>query len=168
MTYFETDGGRAAAGFKGTANDCGTRALAIAADLTYQEAYNLINAHSKDEKPSKRRRGKSSSRTGVHKVTFDKVMTDLGWEWTPTMQIGSGCTVHVKEDELPSGRLLLRLSRHYAAFIDGELHDSHDSSRDGTRCVYGYWRRSRTKPEKRATDPGAFLDRCESLRRLFS
>ena len=163
-SYFETDGGRAAAGFKGTTGDCGTRALAIAADLTYQEAYDLINAYSKDEKPSKRRRGKSSSRTGVHKVTFDKVLADLGWEWTPTMKVGSGCTVHVKKDELPEGRLILRLSKHYAAFIDGELHDSFDSSRNGTRCVYGYWK----KPESRELDPGAFLDKCEPLRRLFS
>jgi len=23
--------------------------------------------------------------------------------------------------------------------IDGVLHDTHDCSRDGTRCVYGYW-----------------------------
>ena len=114
--------------------------MAIATDLTYQEAYDLINAYSKDEKPSKRRRGKSSSRTGVHAVTFKKVMADLGWEWTPTMQIGSGCTVHVKKDESPEGRLILRLSRHMAAFIDGELHDSFDSSRNGTRCVYGYWK----------------------------
>ena len=91
-------------------------------------------------------------------------MADLGWEWTPTMQIGSGCTVHVKKDELPEGRLILRLSGHYAAVIDGELHDSFDSSRNGTRCVYGYWK----KPESRELDPGAFLDRCESLRRLFS
>ena len=55
------------------------------------------------------------------------------------MQIGSGCTVHVREDELPDGRLILNLSRHFAAFIDGVLHDTHDSSRGGTRCVYGYW-----------------------------
>jgi len=91
-------------------------------------------------------------------------MADLGWEWTPTMQIGSGCTVHVRKDELPSGRLILRLSKHYAAFIDGVLHDTHDGRRDGTRCVYGYWK----KPAKRAEDPGAFLDKCEALKRLFS
>ena len=139
MTYMRTDGGRAAAGFKGSASDCATRALAIATGLTYQEAYDLINAYSKDEKPSKQRRGKSSARAGVHTVTFKKVIADLGWEWTPTMQIGSGCTVHVREDELPDGRLILNLSRHFAAFIDGVLHDTHDSSRDGTRCVYGYW-----------------------------
>jgi hypothetical protein len=140
VKFVYNDGGRAAAGFKGTAGDCAVRAVAIAAAMPYQEAYDMINRHSKNEKPSKRRKGKSSSRTGVHRVTFHKVMEELGWSWTPTMQIGSGCTVHVREDELPSGRLILNLSKHYAAFLDGVLHDTYDDSRNGKRCVYGYWR----------------------------
>ena len=140
VKFVYNDGGRAAAGFKGTAGDCAVRAVAIAAEISYQEAYDLINRHSKNEKPSKRRKRKSSSRTGVHRVTFHKVMEELGWSWTPTMQIGSGCTVHVREDELPSGRLILNLSKHYAAFLDGVLQDTYDDSRNGKRCVYGYWR----------------------------
>jgi hypothetical protein len=55
------------------------------------------------------------------------------------MSIGQGCTVHLKADELPSGRLILSVSRHYVAMIDGVVHDTHDPSRGGTRCVYGYW-----------------------------
>jgi hypothetical protein len=55
------------------------------------------------------------------------------------MQIGSGTTVHVKADELPKGRLVLRLSGHTAAMIDGVLYDAYDCSRAGTRAVYGYW-----------------------------
>jgi len=140
VQFVYDDGGRAAAGFKGAAGDCAVRAAAIAAEIPYQEAYDLINRCSKNEKPSKRRRGKSSSRTGVHKVTFHKVMEELGWSWTPTMKIGSGCTVHVRKDELPPGRLILNLSRHYAAYIEGALHDTFDGSRKGKRCVYGYWR----------------------------
>jgi len=73
------------------------------------------------------------------------------------MQIGSGCTVHVKKDELPEGRLILRLSKHYAAFIDGELHDSFDSSRNGTRCVYGYWKESENP------DPSLWMKRKSKL-----
>jgi len=140
VRFVYDDGGRAAAGFKGAAGDCAVRAAAIAAEIPYQEAYDLINRCSKNETPSKRRRGKSSSHTGVHKVTFHKVMEELGWSWTPTMKIGSGCTVHVRKDELPPGRLILNLSRHYAAYIEGALHDTFDGSRKGKRCVYGYWR----------------------------
>jgi hypothetical protein len=63
----------------------------------------------------------------------------LGWVWTPTMQIGSGCTVHLRADELPPGRLVVSVSKHLTAVIDGVIHDTHDCSRRGTRCVYGYW-----------------------------
>jgi hypothetical protein len=60
-------------------------------------------------------------------------------KWTPTMQIGLGCKVHLKPDELPQGRLVVCVSRHYTAVIDGVIHDNHDCSRDETRCVYGYY-----------------------------
>ncbi len=66
-------------------------------------------------------------------------MNSLGWAWTPTMQIGSGCTVHFRADELPSGRLVVSVAKHLTAVIDGVIHDTHDCSRRGTRCVYGYW-----------------------------
>jgi hypothetical protein len=49
------------------------------------------------------------------------------------------CKVHLRDGELPMGRLVVSLSRYYAAVIDGVIHDTHDPSRDGTRCVYGYW-----------------------------
>jgi hypothetical protein len=55
------------------------------------------------------------------------------------MQIGSGCNTHLKADELPSGRLVCNVSRHAVAVIDGVIHDTHDCSRGGKRCVYGYW-----------------------------
>ena len=56
------------------------------------------------------------------------------------MQIGSGCKVHLRSDELPGGRLIVRTSRHLVAVIDGEIHDTYDPSREGTRCVYGYYK----------------------------
>jgi hypothetical protein len=56
------------------------------------------------------------------------------------MKIGTGCKVHLKDGEIPSyGRLVLSLSKHYSCVIDGVIHDTHDPSRDGDRCVYGYW-----------------------------
>ena len=134
------DGGRAAAGFRGQAGDCATRAIAIATGLPYREAYDLVNQHAAGERSSKRRRGHSSARTGVHKVTMQKVMAALGWVWTPTMTVGSGCKVHLTAAELPAGRLIVSLSRHYAAVVDGVVHDTHDPRREGARCVYGYWR----------------------------
>jgi hypothetical protein len=56
------------------------------------------------------------------------------------MGIGTGCKVHLRNGELPNGRIIVKLSRHVAAVIDGVLHDlTEEVSRDGTRCVYGYW-----------------------------
>ena len=123
------DGGRGSAGFKGEAGDCATRSIAIATGYTYRDVYHALwEANG------------GTPRDGVKTKAWRKVMADLGWEWTPTMQIGSGCRVHLSADELPSGRLVVRLSKHFAAVVDGVLHDTYDCSRDGTRCVYGYFR----------------------------
>jgi hypothetical protein len=46
----------------------------------------------------------------------------------------------LKADELPAGRLIVSVSKHLVAVIDGVAHDTHDPSRGGTRCVYGYYR----------------------------
>lgn len=59
--------------------------------------------------------------------------------WVPTMFIGSGCKVHMKSSELPKGRILVRLSQHYVAVVDGVINDTYDCSRNETRCVYGYY-----------------------------
>ena len=133
------DGGREAADFKGKTGDCVCRAIAIATEMPYKEVYDLINETAKSERASKRKRGKSSARTGVYIGTIRKVMERLGWKWHPTMAIGKGCTVHLRKDELPSGRLVVSVSRHEVAVIDGVVHDTYDCTRDGSRCVYGYY-----------------------------
>lgn len=139
MKFVYDDGGRSAAGYKGTTGDCVCRAIAIATGTPYQEVYDLINAKASGERRGKRKRGISSARSGVYKQTIHKVMDALGWEWHPTMMIGSGCKVHLVDGEVPSGRVVISLSKHCTAVIDGVIHDTHDPSRDGTRCVYGYF-----------------------------
>ncbi len=139
MDFVFDDGGREAAGFKGKTGDCVCRAIAIATEMPYKEVYDLINETAKSERASKRKRGKSSARTGVYIGTIRKVMERLGWKWHPTMAIGKGCTVHLRKDELPSGRLVVSVSRHEVAVIDGVVHDTYDCTRDGSRCVYGYY-----------------------------
>ena len=139
MDWHYSDGGRAAAGYKGTTDDCVARAVAIAADLPYQQVYEAINELAKTERQGSRKRWRSSARTGVHKPTTRRYLEQLGWEWVPTMQIGSGCRVHLRADELPPGRLICAVSKHVCAVIDGVVFDIHDPTRDGTRCAYGYW-----------------------------
>lgn len=139
MQFIQNDGGRQAAGFKGQAGDCVTRALAIALNKPYSEVYALVNAMGQKEKGYKYRGRKSSARTGVSKATTRRIMASLGLVWHSCMGIGTGCQVHVRAEELPPGRIIVQLSKHVAAIINGVLHDIHDSSRNGTRCVYGYW-----------------------------
>ena len=141
------DGGRKAAGFKGgPTGDCVARAIAIAADLPYREVYNRLAAETGRQRPSRRTpcRG-ASARQGinVNRCWFRKYMRGLGFVWYPTMGIGTGCTVHMRRDELPTGRLVVSLSQHYAAVVEGFVFDTVNPCRRGERCVYGYWRLER-------------------------
>ena len=143
MKFQYNDGGRKAAGYTGETGECVTRAIAIATGLPYQRIYDRLNEIVK-RNPQLCGKGKSSSRTGIAKKLLRRVLAENGWVWTPTMQIGSGCTVHLRADELPSGRLIVSVSKHVVAVIDGVVHDTHDCSRDETRCVYGYWHKPTT------------------------
>jgi hypothetical protein len=133
------DGGRELAGFKGSTGDCVVRAIAIATNDEYLNVYNKINGMGKSERITKRKKSKSNSRTGVYRVTYHKYLLSLGWKWTPTMTIGSGCKVHIQAEELPSGTVIARVSKHLTCMIDGVIQDTYDCSRDGNRCVYGYY-----------------------------
>jgi len=141
MDWVYDDGGRSKY-FNGTAGDCVCRAVAIATGKDYMEVYGDINALAKRERTGKRKRGVSSARNGVYKATIRKLMESYGWRWHPTMLVGQGCKVHLRDGELPSGRIVVNLSKHVTCVIDGVIHDTYDPSREGTRCVYGYWQKA--------------------------
>lgn len=138
MSWVYDDGGRELAGYRGTAGDCVVRALAIATPLDYIEAYQLVRHWSAQESTRSSAR-RSSPRSGVRGPTVRQLMAGLGWQWHPTMGIGTGCRVHLAHGELPGGRLVVQLSRHVCAVVDSIVHDTYDPCRDGTRCVYGYY-----------------------------
>lgn len=165
------DGGRAAAGFKGSAGDCVVRAVAIASGRSYAEIYRALADGNGSERSIEGRVMGRTARDGIHvrRQWFKDYMRSLGFVWTPTMGIGTGCKVHLCASELPSGRLVVSVSKHYTAMIDGVVHDTHDPRERGTtiyspntpkdrmpksvywlqngngwayspqRCVYGYW-----------------------------
>ncbi len=142
------DGGRADAGFKGTTGDCVTRAISIATGKPYREVYDELHKRSNRFYATTRSKKrftkngnlrKGSPRDGAFREVYEPYLSELGWKWTPTMQIGSGCRVHLRADELPGGAVVASVSRHLSAVIDGVVHDTHDPTRDGTRCVYGYY-----------------------------
>lgn len=133
MKFQQNDGGRSAAGFRGVTGDCVTRAIAIALDLPYREVYDALSDRMAAQGKSR------SARNGVPRSVYEIYLREQGWKWVPTMKIGSGCTVHLRKDELPSGRIIARLSRHLCAVVDGVIQDTYDPSREGSRCVYGYF-----------------------------
>lgn len=137
--FIQNDGGRNDTGFKGSTGDCVTRAIAIATGKPYKEIYGSLNVLSESERLGKRKKSTSNSRTGVYRITYQKYLESQGWKWIPTMQIGQGCKVHLRSDELPKGSLIVKVSKHLTAMIDGVINDTHDCSRQGTRCVYGYF-----------------------------
>jgi hypothetical protein len=164
MPFIYDDGGRAAAGFRGSAGDCGVRAIAIAAELPYAGVYETMTALLHEMKVKN-----PSPRNGLPMNVMKEYMRILGWSWTPTMLIGSGCTVHLAPGELPEGRIICRVSKHFVAVINGVIYDTHDCGERGVtvyppgsrgpipkgarelpngagwayepqRCVYGYWK----------------------------
>jgi hypothetical protein len=147
------DDGREAAGFKGSAGDCVCRAIAIASGVPYQEVYDRLAEGAGTQRITKRqkrchehkgwappkRTRSAANGVSVKRLWFRRYMHELGFEWMATMKIGSGCKAHLAGGELPMGRLIVSVSKHYAV-IDGVLHDTYDPSRGESRCVYGYWK----------------------------
>ena len=138
MTWEYNDGGRKDAGYSGKTGDCVVRAIAIATERDYQEVYDEMNEFIRSLRQTRRAR-RASSATGMHKSIDRRYLKQRGWSYTPTMAIGQGCKVHLRAEELPKGRLIVQVSKHLTAVIDGVIHDTYDPSRQGTRCVYGYW-----------------------------
>lgn len=138
MRWEHDDGGYVASGLK---HNCVCVAIAIAGQLDYRRVYNTVTAEASQ---SKLVRHRVRPEKGVYKPARDRSIARLlpDWVWTPTMFIGSGCKVHLLDGELPMGRLIVKVSKHLVAVIDGVIHDTHDPSRYGSRCVYGYWRKA--------------------------
>ena len=150
MAWVRHDGGRADAGRRGTGGDCVTRAIAIATGQPYEVVYAALKDAALTERPRKGRK-RSSVANGVKHATIRRFMANLGWTWVPTMDIGTGTTVTLCEDDLPMGRLIVSVSKHLTCVIDRVIHDTGDPQRGAIvsepgkpdriarRCVYGYF-----------------------------
>lgn len=127
MNYVFNDGGRQLSGFKGRAGDCAARALAIALELDYEQAYRIIAETNSDFGYAK------SARNGIHKEVFHYVLKQLGYTWHPAPKFDGR---KAKCSDMPKGVVIARQAKHFVAVIDGVPHDTWDSS---NKMVYGYW-----------------------------
>ena len=136
-TFVRDDGGRAKAGFTpADVADSLCRSLAIVTRRDYAEVHQEINAWARDQGIRRR----SPAEGGLYIEEHKEFLKQSGLVWVPTMQIGKGCEIHLRKEELPRGRLVVRISKRWTAAVNGMVHDTHDPSREGTRCVYGYYK----------------------------
>ena len=134
LPYVFDDGGRSKY-FKPSGMDCVTRSIAIVTERDYKEVYDFMFGLMR--KYDKKRR---SPRNGVPKKVWRRAIDSIGGKWHPTMHIGSGCTTHLRPNEVPmNGKVIIETAGHLTALIDGVIHDIFDAQEDGNRCVYGYY-----------------------------
>lgn len=121
MKLHRTDGGRSAAGYKGYAGDCVTRAIAIAEQRPYQEVYDdIFKAQGR------------TPRKGVYDFVWKAYLEKRGWKWVPA----DGLTA--RADHLPKGTVIVSIHRHLFTVIDHVIYDTHDTTRGGSRPIKGY------------------------------
>jgi hypothetical protein len=147
MKFVKDDGGRAAAGYKGEANDCVCRAVAIATERPYQEIYGRL------EEMIQAKFGPTKRPRGVEDQMLQELMEFLNWVWVPTTK-----TTHMRKDELPPGRLVVCVSGHAVAVVGGVIHDTWPSSRYGARFVQGYFKKDVSVHEDMDTERKKLID----------
>src|SRR5262249_7247701 len=151
--WVKDDGGRSKSGVPGAdkeVGDCVARAIAIATQRPYLEVHNALvvgqvhHARTDNSPYGKwvRRKGRLSHFDADHGCA-DKVygpyLESLGWKFTSTKELPRGKGVHLRADELPPGRLIVHISRHLVAVIDGIIRDRGDGGGAGRVRVQGYW-----------------------------
>jgi hypothetical protein len=153
--WVKDDGGRRRSGIargsrRDETNDCVARAIAIAAQKPYREVHDALTAAKVRHvaaasdawaRRARRRGGVSAFHAdhGVSDEVYDPYLKDLGWRFTSTKELPRGRGVHLRADELPRGRLIVRLPKHLVAVVDGVIRDTKDCSEEGRCRIQGYW-----------------------------
>jgi len=127
MEFKFNDGGRKAAGYKGTAGDCGARAMAIALGLDYQAVYKELAQANADNGRAK------SARNGINKDIYSEVLKRYGWVWCKAPQFSGR---KARCSDMPTGVVIAKQAHHFVAVIDGTANDVWNCTE---RMVYGYW-----------------------------
>jgi hypothetical protein len=161
--WVKDDGGRKnsgiarAAGRKDAVGDCVARAITIATGKPYREVHDALTVANvryiyaggkgKGDHWIRRERRRGGVRAfdpdhGCADGAYGPYLKSLGWNYVPT----KGQKVHLRADELPRGRLIVRIRRHLVAVIDHVIHDTHDCARAGRVCVEGYWTAPKAAP----------------------
>ena len=151
------DGGRRDAGFKGSAGDCGVRAIAIATGIAYRQVYDDLFAICKiwpgNTKEAKRIRANATPRKGLPRAVLARYLEELGWQRYKGINSQYG-NLRINDPDLPRQRTLCEVRKHYVTLRDNTARDTWDSrmtmpvyTPEGLvpskpRVVYWYWTRA--------------------------
>lgn len=114
------DGGRQAAGFKGTTGDCVVRALAIMSDRGYKECYDACASANKLFNPNRA----ASARNGVNENAWHYVFSYLGFQDTG-VKASDNLTITSAYQQF--GDCVVEIPRHLLAVKGGYVLDAWDS-----------------------------------------
>jgi len=137
--WVNNDGGRSAAGHE-PEGDCVVRAIAVATERPYAEVREALKkeaaAYAKRyPRAHEAHRIKRGRKGGYNaKGAYAGYLKSLGWEYTKPKE-----PTYLRADMLPMGRLVVLISRHAVAVIDGVIYDTGDCGGAGKVRVEGYW-----------------------------
>src|SRR5262249_2326010 len=121
--------------------NCVPRSIAIATGKPYDEVVGALRAEAarfSDRVPDRMEsEGIRKSKKGAYNFepqAVDPYLRAIGWEFTRPKE-----PMRLRADDLPSGRLIVSINRHYVAVIDGVIHDLYDSGGAGKIKVEGYY-----------------------------
>jgi len=145
-------GGRATAGITGSSGDCVVRAIAIATGKSYTEVHNALQNGLRHQIEIERKqqlqygiagrtRPTTTPLTGVTHDVYAPYLKWLGWEYVPKPVGADGKLLRLRPGSLPKGRLIVGLSRHLVAVIEGVIQDTYYSALRGGRPIRGYFRK---------------------------
>ena len=144
------DGGRLAAGFTGLRDDCVVRAIAIATGKPYRDVFNALQNGLRHQIEVERLgslkygikgdyRPTATPHEGLCGHVFGPYLRWLGWEYVVRPVVTNGKPLRLRSGALPPGHLIVLLSNHLVAVINGVIHDTHNSALRGMRPIYGYF-----------------------------
>jgi hypothetical protein len=142
--WVKDDGGRSKSGIPRADQEVGD--CVARAQRPYREVHDALvvrsveHAHVDNSTYGKWQRRRGGVRAfdadhGCSDGAYGPYLESLGWKFTSTKDQ----RIRLRADELPPGRLIVKVHQHLVAVIDGVIHDTHDSGGAGRRPVYGYY-----------------------------
>ncbi len=123
--FRETDAGRSRSRRPKQSNDCAVRALALARDLGYDEAYDLLAAQGRKSWRGFALHKWLNQQSWAVKIPFPAI------KGQPRMNPATFC------EQFPKGIYICRVAKHVLTVIDGIVHDTFASRPN--RCIYTAW-----------------------------